>query len=88
MVPACSPPVPPTSAPQPYHLLQVRLTLAHLECVYLDEPVWDLAAPRTHCDAYASSICNELGLDWQAHALITRRMKDAVDAATKVGMGW
>jgi hypothetical protein len=66
---------------------QVRLTLAHLESVFLDEPVWDLAAPRTACEAYVSAVCNELGLDWQAHALITRRMKDAVDVAAKVWAG-
>lgn len=29
-------------------------------------------------------MCNELRLDWAAHTLIMRRMKDAIDAATRV----
>ncbi len=30
------------------------------------------------------TVCNELGLDWAAHTLIMRRMKDAIDAAARV----
>jgi hypothetical protein len=65
-------------------VFQVKVPLLHLESLFLDEPLWDLSAPRAACEAYVAAICNELGLDWQSHTMIMRRMKDAIDAAAKV----
>jgi hypothetical protein len=66
--------------------LQVQVALPHRRCEYYDEPLWDLAAPRAACEAYVASVCNEAGLDWHAHSLIMRKMKDAIDAAAKAGL--
>ncbi|PRW45263.1 expressed protein isoform A [Chlorella sorokiniana] len=63
--------------------LEVRCSLPHLEALYADDPLWDLSAPRAACEAYIAAVCNELGLDWAAHTLIMRRMKDAIDAAAQ-----
>lgn len=73
--------------PLPLPALQVRADLPHLRAVFLDEPLWDLSAPRAACEAYISQVCNELRLDWAAHTLIMRRMKDAIDAASRVRAG-
>ncbi|KAL4436602.1 hypothetical protein ABPG75_003741 [Micractinium tetrahymenae] len=63
--------------------VEVRVTLPHLACLFYDDPVWDLGAPRAACEQYVAQVCNDLGLDWQAQALIQRKMKDAVDAARR-----
>lgn len=61
--------------------LEVRVTLPHRSSLFYDDPLWDLSAPRAACEAYVAQLCNELGLDWHAHTLITRKMRDALDAA-------
>lgn len=66
--------------------LQVKVSLPHWCSDYYDELLWDLAAPRAACEAYLAMVCNEIGLDWHAHSLIMRQLKDAIDAAAKVGL--
>ncbi|EFN56286.1 expressed protein [Chlorella variabilis] len=63
--------------------LELRVSMPHLESIFYDEPLWDLSAPRAACEDYISTTVNELGLDWHAHTLIMRRMKERIDIATK-----
>ena len=60
------------------------MALGHLRCVYVDELLWDLSAPRSACEAYATTVCADLRLDWLACFIIQRRLKDAVDEEAKV----
>lgn len=69
-------------------VLQLRVSMPHLESIFYDEPLWDLSAPRAACEDYISTTVNELGLDWHAHTLIMRRMKERIDIATKACVGW
>lgn len=63
---------------------QLRVPLPHLGgAVFVDEPLWDLSAPRAACEPYITAVCADLRLDWQAHTLIMRQMKDGIDAASQ-----
>ena len=63
---------------------QLRVALGHLQCVFVDELLWDLSAPRSACEAYATTVCADLRLGWLACGIIQRRLKDAVDEEAKV----
>ncbi|PSC67737.1 SWI-SNF complex subunit (Snf5) [Micractinium conductrix] len=73
-----------TAPPSPTLVrLEVRVTLPHLDALFYDDPVWDLGAPRAASEAYVAAVAADLKLDWHAHTLILRKMKDCIDAATR-----